>query len=66
MKLTVNDEPHQHQGRGSVDSLLEELGANQEHTALMINGEIIPSTGWHATLLKENDAIEMLVFVGGG
>jgi sulfur carrier protein len=66
MKLTVNGEPHKHQGHRSVDSLLKELGANQEHTALMINGEVIPSTGWNTTLLKENDVIEMLVFVGGG
>jgi thiamine biosynthesis protein ThiS len=66
MKLTVNDETHIHQGDGSVDSLLEELGANKEHTALMINGDVISSTDWKSTRLKENDEVEMLVFVGGG
>ena len=66
MKLTVNDEPHIHQGNGHIDALLEELGANKEHTALMLNGDVIPSTDWNSTLLKENDAVEMLVFVGGG
>jgi len=66
MKLTVNGEPHDHQGSGSVDNLLDELGANKAHTALMVNGAVIPSESWETSLLKENDEIEMLVFVGGG
>ena len=66
MKLTVNDESHIHQGDGSINALLDELGANKEHTALMINGDVIASTDWKSALLKENDEVEMLVFVGGG
>ena len=66
MKLNVNGEPHTHGGNGSVESLLKELGANTEHTALMINGEVIPATAWATASLTENDEIEMLVFVGGG
>ncbi len=66
MKLTVNGEPHEHQGGGTIGALLEELGANQAHTALMVNGEIVPFNGWEATPLNENDEVEMLVFVGGG
>ena len=66
MKLTVNGEPHEHQSNGSVDALLDELGANKEHTALMLNGDVIPSKDWKTTTLNTNDKIEMLVFVGGG
>ena len=66
MKLTVNGESHDHQSSGSAEALLDELGANKAHTALMINGNVIPSTDWGTTMLNENDAIEMLVFVGGG
>ncbi|MEN7973506.1 MAG: sulfur carrier protein ThiS [Verrucomicrobiota bacterium] len=66
MKLTVNGEPHEHQGNGSVDALLEELGANKAHTALMINGSVVPSSNWETATLNENDEVEMLVFVGGG
>jgi len=66
MKLTVNGEPHKHQGNGSIDALLEELGANKAHTALMLNGSVVPSNDRETTTLKENDAVEMLVFVGGG
>ncbi|MDZ8118906.1 sulfur carrier protein ThiS [Pontiella agarivorans] len=66
MKLTVNGDKHEHRGDGSIETLLEELGAKKEHTALMVNGTVIPSEDWNATALKENDEIEMLVFVGGG
>jgi len=66
MKLIVNGEPHGHQGNGTPDALLEELGAKKEHTALMLNGEVVPSKDWKTTPLEENDEIEMLVFVGGG
>ena len=66
MKLIVNGEPHEHQGSGSVDALLEELGANKAHTALMVNGRVVPSDDWESPLLNEHDEIEMLVFVGGG
>lgn len=66
MKLTVNGEIHEYQGDGSIDALLDELGANKAHTALMVNGDVVPSDSWPSTTLNENDEIEMLVFVGGG
>jgi thiamine biosynthesis protein ThiS len=66
MKLTVNGEQHEYRGDGSVDALLEELGANKAHTALMVNGNVVPSENWTTTSLNENDEVEMLVFVGGG
>lgn len=66
MKLTVNGEQHDHQGDGTVDSLLNELDANKAHTALMINGSVVAADEWNVTALKENDEVEILVFVGGG
>ncbi len=66
MKLTVNGEPHEHTGEDTIDALLNELGANQAHTALMLNGNVVSSNAWKTTQLNENDEVEMLVFVGGG
>lgn len=66
MKLTVNGKTHEHHGNGSIATLLEELDANPAHTALMANGDVVPSSDWKTTTLKENDKIEILVFVGGG
>jgi sulfur carrier protein len=66
MKLIVNGEEHIHTGDGSALALINEIGAKRDHTALMINGNVVPSENWETTPLKENDEIEMLVFVGGG
>jgi sulfur carrier protein len=66
MRLTVNGEPHEHLGHGTISALLEELSADPAHTALMINGNVVPSSEWKTAMLNENDEVEMLVFVGGG
>ena len=66
MKLTVNGKPHEHLGNGAIPALLEELSANPAHTALVLNGEVLPSSEWDSAILKENDEVDMLVFVGGG
>jgi thiamine biosynthesis protein ThiS len=66
MKLKVNGKPHEHTGDRSVVGLLEGLGANPAHTALMLNGDVVPSEDWKITPLQEDDDVEVLVFVGGG
>lgn len=66
MFLIVNGEKYEHRGDGTVPALLAELGATPEHTALTVNGDIVPSKNWEVTAFKENDTIEILTFVGGG
>ena len=66
MNITVNGEAHIHQGNGTLISLPDEIGAQKEHTALMLNGNVIPAIDWSTQSLTENDQIEILVFVGGG
>ena len=66
MNIELNGEPHLHEGDGSVLSLLQKIGANKDHTALMLNGQIIPSEAWSEPQLKEGDELELMVFVGGG
>ena len=66
MFLTVNDERHEHRGDRTVPALLAELGAIPEHTALTVNGELVPSKHWKNFNLNDGDAVEVLTFVGGG
>lgn len=66
MQITVNGESITFQPSGSIKALLQQLGAKEEHTAILLNGEIVTSKQWETTLLKTNDTLEMLVFVGGG
>jgi thiamine biosynthesis protein ThiS len=66
MFLTVNGEKFEHRGDGTVASLLAELGATPEHTALTVNGDLVFSKDWKNFKLNDGDAVEVLSFVGGG
>jgi sulfur carrier protein len=66
MNLTVNEKSHEHAGDGTVASLLTELGATPEHTALTVNGALVSSGEWSSFLLRDGDTVELLTFVGGG
>jgi thiamine biosynthesis protein ThiS len=64
--LTVNGESHEQTGSGTVAALLAELEANPEHSALTVNSDLVYSKNWDTFQLKDNDAVEVLTFVGGG
>ena len=66
MFLKVNDEKYEHRGDGTVAAVLAELGATLEHTALTVNGDIVPSARWQNFKLNDGDTVEVLTFVGGG
>ena len=66
MKITLNGEPYEHRGDGTVRTLLDEVGATPEQTALMWNGDVIPRERWPSVILRESDQVELLVFACGG
>ncbi|TXE89128.1 sulfur carrier protein ThiS [Campylobacter volucris] len=45
---------------------LNEKGYKVEFIALELNGEIIPRDKFENLVLKENDKVEIVTFVGGG
>ena len=66
MEIILNGDKQQIDSQSTIILLLNSLKINKEHAALMINGNIIPSSNWDSHLLKENDEVEIMVFVGGG
>jgi sulfur carrier protein len=66
MNLTVNGESHKHTGDGTVTALLTELGANPEHSAVTVDGELVFAKDWDTFKLSDSNAVEVLTFVGGG
>lgn len=66
MFLTVNGEKVEQRGDATVAALLTDLGAVLEHTALTVNGDIVPSACWRNFKLSDGDTVEVLTFVGGG
>lgn len=45
---------------------IKEKGLKIEFIALELNGEIIPRDKFENLILKENDKVEIVTFVGGG
>ena len=66
MQILLNGESYDYNGLANINALLDDIGANKDHAALMLNGSVIPSDNWKNQEIKENDEIEVLVFVGGG
>ena len=66
MQILLNGETYDYNGETNINALLDDIGANKDHTALMLNGSVIPSDNWEDQEIKENDEVEVLVFVGGG
>ena len=66
MQILLNGESYDYKGLANINALLDDIGANKDHAALMLNGLVIPSDNWKNQEIKENDEIEVLVFVGGG
>ena len=66
MQILLNGETYAYNGLTNINALLDDIGANKDHTALMLNGSVIPSDNWEDQEIKENDEVEVLVFVGGG
>ncbi len=50
----------------SVESLLKKYKLNNKSVALEYNGKILPKQNFKKKLLKNNDKIEIVHFIGGG
>lgn len=66
MELMINGEARTLSGVSSVRDLLSVLGIREERVAVEVNRRIIPRKDWEATRVAEQDAIEIVQFVGGG
>ena len=66
MQLIVNGEIKQVAAPLSVAGLLTQLQVPSDRVAVELNSEIVQRDRWAATVLQDNDRIEIVHFVGGG
>lgn len=66
MQVTINGEAKNLNGELSIRDLLKELQVEEKIVALSINANLVKRDTWDSTLIKENDKIELLQFMGGG
>ncbi len=64
--IYVNGEKLEGKEGMSVTDLLDEKGFVIGRIAVECNGEILPKACYDKTVLKDNDKLEVVNFVGGG
>ncbi len=66
VRVRVNGEERVLNSAMSVADLLDELGLSISRVAVEFNREILPKPSYAETLLREDDRLEIVQFVGGG
>ncbi len=66
MKIVVNGQEMEKRSNITILELLKELKVEEKTMATAVNMEIVKREKWNSFILKENDRVEFLQFVGGG
>jgi len=66
MQIRVNGNLEEAAPALSIKEYLTEKGLRPESVVVELNGQVVKREEWGKILLKENDELEVLRFVGGG
>ena len=67
MKIIVAGNQKEYDEGITVKELIEKEGVeNAEYVTVTINDEFVERDNFQATVIKENDSVEFLYFMGGG
>lgn len=64
--MKVNGEMFEFREGMTVSNLIAEMGFSEAMVAVELNLDILSRDSFSSTVLKENDCIEVVRFVGGG
>ena len=66
MKVFVNGDEQDLSDGTSLIELIEQLDLPAARIAIELNREVVRRSDWGSTMLKDEDRIEIVHFVGGG
>lgn len=67
MKVFINGKQEQlEQSELTIMEFIVNKGLQPDHVVVEYNGSVLDSEQWQQTIMKENDQLEVLRFVGGG
>lgn len=66
MKITLNGKQYGCSPDTPLPALLQQIKADPEKVAVVINGKIVPREEFSSTKPAENDNIDVIIFAGGG
>jgi sulfur carrier protein len=65
--ITANGKPAELSGEINITRMLEELkAADPLYVTVQLNGAILKTADFPSIIVKENDTVEFLYFMGGG
>jgi thiamine biosynthesis protein ThiS len=66
MKLYINGEPREFSRSFSLAELITELDLPEARIAVELNRVVVRRSEWSTAMLRDEDRIEIVHFVGGG
>jgi len=66
LNIVVNGKNLEIKKSATIINLLKNLKIEDKVMAVAVNMEIVKKNNWESCIIKENDKIELLQFVGGG
>jgi len=66
MKVTINGETKELESEVTLSRLLELFSLPSQRVAVELNREVIRRQAWDSTVVRDDDRIEIVHFVGGG
>ncbi|MBI3354777.1 MAG: sulfur carrier protein ThiS [Nitrospirae bacterium] len=66
MQIIINGEKRTIDNNTTIAGLIEELNIDAQRVAVELNMRIIDKADYSKTILKDNDSLEIVSFIGGG
>ena len=66
IEIQLNGKAHSLSEGVNIDSLLEELSIPKGKVAIELNRKVLHKENYTKTVLKNNDQVEIVTFIGGG
>ena len=66
IEIQLNGKPYSLSEGVNIDSLLEELSIPKDKVANELNRKVLHKENYMKTVLKNNDQVEIVTFIGGG
>jgi len=65
-KIQLNGDPYEINGRTNLNGLLNKLKIQKNKVAIEVNGEIVQKDKYQNLVLRKDDKVEIVHFIGGG
>ncbi len=65
-KIQLNGDPYEINDRTNLNELLNKLKIQKNKVAIEVNGEIVQKNKYENLVLRKDDKVEIVHFIGGG